>query len=27
VKAFDHFHGSVDLIIRKGFEKFLEDLK
>ena len=26
VQAFDHFHNSVDSIIQKGFEKFLNDL-
>ena len=27
VKAFNHFHKSVDSVIQKGFENFLEDLK
>ena len=27
VKAFDHFHASVDAVIRKGFENFLQDLE
>jgi molybdate transport system regulatory protein len=27
VKAFDHFHASVDSVIQKGFEKFLRDLE
>jgi molybdate transport system regulatory protein len=27
VKAFDHFHASVDSVIQQGFEKFIEDLK
>ncbi|MCX6243363.1 MAG: LysR family transcriptional regulator [Bacteroidetes bacterium] len=27
VAAFDHFHNSVDSVIKKGFEKFLQDLK
>jgi len=27
VRAFDHFHASVDSVIRLGFEKFLQDLK
>jgi molybdate transport system regulatory protein len=27
VKAFDRFHASVDSVITKGFEKFLQDLK
>ena len=27
VKAFDHFHASVDSIIQQGFEKFMQDLK
>ena len=27
VKAFDHFHASVDAVIRKGFENFLKDLE
>ncbi|MGA2822759.1 MAG: LysR family transcriptional regulator [Bacteroidales bacterium] len=27
VKAFDHFHASVDSIIQQGFEKFIQDLK
>ena len=27
VKAFDHFHESVDSLIVQGFAKFLDDLK
>jgi molybdate transport system regulatory protein len=27
VQAFDHFHASVDSVIRFGFKKFLQDLK
>jgi molybdate transport system regulatory protein len=27
VKAFDHFHASVDSIIQQGFEKFIQDLE
>ncbi|MCX6248376.1 MAG: LysR family transcriptional regulator [Bacteroidetes bacterium] len=27
VKAFDRFHASVDSVIQKGFDKFLQDLK
>jgi molybdate transport system regulatory protein len=27
VKAFDHFHASVDTIIQQGFEKFIQDLE
>ena len=27
VHAFDHFHRSVDSIILRGFEKFIQDLK
>jgi len=27
VKAFDHFHASIDSIIQQGFEKFIQDLK
>ncbi len=27
VKAFDHFHDSVDSFIQEGFEKFIQDLK
>jgi molybdate transport system regulatory protein len=27
VKAFDHFHASVDSIIQQGFEKFILDLE
>jgi len=27
VKAFDHFHASVDSVIQKGFEKFIRDLE
>jgi molybdate transport system regulatory protein len=27
VKAFDQLHASVDSVIQKGFDKFLQDLK
>ncbi len=27
VQAFDHFHQSVDSIIQRGFEKFIQELK
>jgi len=27
VKAFDHFHASVDKVILQGFKKFTEDLR
>ena len=27
VKAFDNFHASVDSVIQKGFDNFLNDLK
>ena len=27
VKAFNHFHASVDKVIQQGFEKFVDDLR
>ena len=27
VKAFDHFHDSVDSVIQEGFEKFIQNLE
>ena len=27
VKAFDHFHDSMDSVIQEGFEKFIQDLE